>query len=857
MNRWLMVLSFAGFMACSSGDGGDAGDVAAVPDVVDLAAGELAVDVALEDEGSADMVLEDLFVPEEVAAELLPEDVPEDMVQPEDLAMPSDLDPADFGPAPAVKEYVEPELLELPVWLVSYVADPADDPIGDALDKGSFSVPDGPGIDENGVEWIEREPGEGGTMGYAGYGLFYAAAKVPVEEGGLLVKANKFYQVFANGAVQPGDPYNTNNHRTPVPAQGGVAEVVGVAFQAINDPKIQIWQTSDELYFHGNDLTTPQFYAGHDTEQWLGAAVVNLTYNPVRKVTARVVENEWFEETVFEMPALAPAATNQVPFHLVLKQIPDGADLEMPVTVRVESPFLENSYEREFILKSVDGNPSYRQTRLSNVDHSVQFLGVRAPTEFDADKQYSLLLSLHGAGVNAKGQTGSYGAKDWIYHVAPTNRRPFGFDWEEWGRLDGLETLEYALEHYNIDPTRVYVSGHSMGGHGTWQFGVLLAGRFATVGPSAGWSSFYSYGGSQEPTGAFARARASSDTLNYVSNLANKPIYIIHGDKDDNVPISEAYLMQEHVEPLTDDFHFHIQEGAGHWWDGPEAPGADCVDWPPLFELMKERTIDPSELNFEYTTPAPWVVSKNSYVTIMSQETPYEDSTITSASEDGAAVALSTYNVRGLTVDGTALLDKGVESFTINDEAVELEDGAIEWGDLSGKNPQVQGPLNQVWHRPFCYVYPDTGPSKYREYASYLTSAWNIIGNGHSCAIPESKAGEYTHENFNLIYLGIPRDRVPVPEEMKMSWDNDSVDINGVAIAQGCLLFIFPEKGHLSAVITAAEGYEWLMFWHQPFSSRSGLPDYIAWTPEGAVATGFFAPDWSFDPALGVGAGTQ
>ena len=396
-----------------------------------------------------------------------------------------------------------------------------------------------------------------------------------------------------------------------------------------------------------------------------------------------------------------------------------------------------------------------------------------------------------------------------------------------------------------------------MGGHGTWQFGVLLSGRFATVGPSAGWSSFYSYGGSPEPTGAFARARASSFTLNYVSNLKDKPVYIIHGDKDDNVPISEAYLMQEHVEPLTDDFHFHIQEGAGHWWDGDAAPGADCVDWPPLFELMQERTIDPSELNFEYTTPSPWVVAKNSYVTVMSQETPYEDSTIISESEDGKAVALSTYNVRGLKVDGAALLDKGVESLTINDEAVAIEDGELEWGELSGKNPQVQGPLNQVWHRPFCYVYPDDGPVKYREYASYLTSTWNIIGNGHSCAVPESKAGEYTHENFNLIYLGIPRDRVPVPEEMKIEWDEDSITINGADVPEAVIFFVFPEGDHLSAVVTAAQGYEWLMFWHSPFSSRSGMPDYVAWTPEGAVATGFFSPEWAFDPALGAGAGAQ
>jgi hypothetical protein len=50
----------------------------------------------------------------------------------------------------------------------------------------------------------------------------------------------------------------------------------------------------------------------------------------------------------------------------------------------------------------------------------------------------ALVLSLHGAGVQGIGQAQAYSPKDWAYLIAPTNRRPFGFDWEEWGRRNGL-----------------------------------------------------------------------------------------------------------------------------------------------------------------------------------------------------------------------------------------------------------------------------------------------------------------------------------------------------------------------------------------------------------------------------------
>src|SRR5262249_41976368 len=161
------------------------------------------------------------------------------------------------------------------------------------------------------------------------------------------------------------------------------------------------------------------------------------------------------------------------------------------------------------------------------------------------------------AGVEGIGQAQSYAPKDYAYVVAATNRRPFGFDWEEWGRSDAIEGLEEAQRVFKTAPDQVYVTGHSMGGHGTWNDGGLFPGRFALIGRSAGWASFYSYTGQANPTGAFARSQASSDTYAYLKNLTRRGVYAIHGTKDTNVPIREERDLVAALKSYTMDVQVH------------------------------------------------------------------------------------------------------------------------------------------------------------------------------------------------------------------------------------------------------------------------------------------------------------
>src|SRR5205823_11470235 len=171
------------------------------------------------------------------------------------------------------------------------------------------------------------------------------------------------------------------------------------------------------------------------------------------------------------------------------------------------------------------------------------------------------------------------------------NRRPYGFDWEDWGQLAALEVLELAKQRLKPDPRRVYLTGHSMGGHGTWHLGVTYPDRFAAIGPSAGWVSFWSYAGArraEKPSPVqdmLQCCTAPSDTLALAANLATEGVYVLHGDKDDNVPVEQARLMKKHLEAFHKDLQYHEEPGAGHWWGKDKVPGTACVSWPPMLDF--------------------------------------------------------------------------------------------------------------------------------------------------------------------------------------------------------------------------------------------------------------------------------
>jgi len=747
----------------------------------------------------------------------------------------------------------EPAPLPVAEWVVAKVGSAANDKVFPAIDDGSFELP-APGTSYLGVTWQSVVPGENGQLIDANADYIYAAARVTVPEGHhVLARGDTVAGFYVNLAWRhPGDFYHSGTFRVPLGTEAGENLIIVRALGRRSTPEVALWSTTSEVVIQTADVTAPDLVAGSQAPSWLGVPVLALGPSPIAELAAEVLENDHFAATKTTFAGLSPSAVTQVAFALQPKAAWAKAGESIPVALRVSSPGLAWTYDAEVTLTTIAAGARYRETRRSAVDGSVQYHSVMPPSGPEPPGGYGLILSLHGASVQASGQAAAYSPKEWAYLVAPTNRRPYGFDWEEWGRHDAVEALEHTLASAPIDPSRVHLTGHSMGGHGSWNVGVHHAQRFGVIAPSAGWISFETYGGGPHPMGPVGRARAASKTLDFAQNLAPNSVYIIHGAKDDNVPVAQAQTMFEALGPMVPELAFYNDPAGRHWWDNdPDEDGADCVDYEPMIDVMESRTLDPVPLDFDVRAPGPWINPTRSFVTIRSALSPMEDVAVKSAAA-GDTVTLTTTNIRSLVLDGAALSQKGIATVIADGASLPVVSGAMPIGPQTGKHPLVHGPMNQVFQRPFCLVYDESSPV-YERYAAYLLAWWSVIGNGQGCSLPRSAMPAGLASSHNLVHIGWPKADLPFAADLPIDWTADSIALGDATFNDVAAGFVYPAGDRLAAVIIVTSGSERLIFRYMPFTSRGGMPDYFVFGAQGGVANGFFDADWQLDPAFATG----
>jgi len=178
-------------------------------------------------------------------------------------------------------------------------------------------------------------------------------------------------------------------------------------------------------------------------------------------------------------------------------------------------------------------------------------------------QKWPLILFLHGAGergddiqlVKTHGIPKVAEAMD-LPFVAISPQCPNNHWWSDYiGALEDL--VEQTIATYDIDPNRVYLTGISMGGFGTWHMIVEHPHLFAAAAPICG--------GGAWPYGIHER----------VSSIRHLPIWVFHGAKDDTVPLSESQEMVDLLKKCGADVRFTVYPDAMHdsWtvtYDNPE-----------------------------------------------------------------------------------------------------------------------------------------------------------------------------------------------------------------------------------------------------------------------------------------------
>lgn len=716
----------------------------------------------------------------------------------------------------------------------------------------------------------------------------YTSYESPTSEIALL-ETTGGTRTYINGEPHEGDHYDFGYTLIPVRLEQGLNELIYTPGR-FGRVESKLVKPNKPVMFTRRDPTLPDLIAGENDPKWAAIRVINATEKPLKAMTIRTTLTAPDGQKVgksIEYPTddIMPLAVRKVKF-----QLPTTGKtcLNGPIFAHLELIRDDEVLDTATIeLRQVSPAIHHERTFVSRIDGSVQYYSV-APalrTEPADTRAKAFILTVHGASVEARNQARAYKQKDWVNIVAPTNRRPYGFNWEEWGRIDALEVLEEAQRIFKTDTSRIYLTGHSMGGHGTWYLGTTYPSKFAAIAPCAGYPDIAGYGSGRgdethrrnplfEP---FERGAAAGRIIALDRNLKQSGVYIHHGSADNVVPTSQAHIMREELGRFHTDFCYHEFPGGEHWF------GDASVDWPPIFDFFATHSIPSDDRvdEIDFHTASPAISAQDYWLTVEQQESPYRYTNVNVRREGDSLIRVVTAeNAVLLTFDLPSLKMKAPETTvafangqrltapTTRKAVVAYNEG--KWTVLNGVDPQQKnskryGGFKQAFDNNMVFVYSTMGTPEetawWRAKARFDAETFYYRGNGSVDVIPDIEYEVNKYPNRNVILYGNYDNNYIWSRLLK----DCPVQVRNGEVALGsrsykgddlAAYFVYPHPDFPDALIgvvtaTGAEGMR-ATSPNNYISGITGFPDLMIFRAdmlknglEDVETAGFFDNDWS------------
>jgi acetyl esterase/lipase len=242
---------------------------------------------------------------------------------------------------------------------------------------------------------------------------------------------------------------------------------------------------------------------------------------------------------------------------------------------------------------------------IADNDGSVQPYYLYLPPQYAPNRPWPLIVFLHGyvpditvvsPWVLADSElkiAGELGAMVLI----PYGRR--NTDFQGVGEKDVLDALHEVVTRLgkSVDQDRVYLTGVSMGGRGTWHIAEHNPGLFAAIAPISGHTDMPRWWGWDRNTMPVWKRwlNARDNPLDLAENLRGTPIFVQHGEKDPLIPVEQARLMVQRLRELSIAVQYKEYPGQGHYiyWD----PSAYQAAWKWL--VQHKRGTAPARVTYK------------------------------------------------------------------------------------------------------------------------------------------------------------------------------------------------------------------------------------------------------------------
>jgi dienelactone hydrolase len=525
------------------------------------------------------------------------------------------------------------------------------------------------------------------------------------------------------------------------------------------------------------------------------------------------------------------------------------------------------------------------------VDGTAQFARAFLPADYDPAKKWPLVLQLHGynpanpayvrwwnvdsrhANIDTE-----FAGHEQIIFVEPHGRgntRYFGL-----GDADVMRVLAQAKQLFNVDENRVYLTGESMGGWGTWNVATRHPDVFAAIAPVFGGVDYHSQMteeqlGALTPLDRFIQERWSSWAL--AEGLNNTPIYIHHGDADEAVNVEWTRWGVRLLQRWGYDVRYHEYPGRLHETlrTGSSNPNMS-VPW----FLAQRRDPDPRRVRLR--TPE-LRHAKSWWVDVLQSASSLAFVDVDAEIVERNVIRLDTQNVLDVRLTpGPALIDplrpvnvvwNGVaRELRLADGALRLTDPAYRPGKRI-KNAQLPGGIVDFTTTPFAVVIGTSSRDPevarlWRDKANDFISQWRNWQKHGPRVFEDTQLTDADLSRYSLLLFGgadANRVTAKLAGQLPVKLTKQAISIDGHAFAAPDsmihLLYPNPRNDRRYVWLIAANSIDGLFgaqvrpedLPEMDFVIQDGrMPAYgqLATRTQTAVASGMFDYNWRFSPAL-------
>lgn len=559
---------------------------------------------------------------------------------------------------------------------------------------------------------------------------------------------------------------------------------------------------------------------------------------------------------------------------------------------KVHSPLMEYDemmLERKGMTGRIRPHGFVRLAYRDEVDGSPQYCRAYLPADYDPAKKWPLVIQMHGYNPAnpvyirwwAADERHSHIDTEFSNHQGVIYLEPHGrgnTSYLGMGDNDILTVIAEAKRLFNVDEDRIYLTGDSMGGWGTWNVATRHPDLFAAIAPVFGGSDYHAQMSEEDlarlsPLERFFHEKESSWAM--ADGLLNIPIFVHHGDADQSVNVEYSRWGVRLLQRWGYDVRYHEYPGRSH--EALESQNGNLnIEW----FLQHRRNPNPRHVRIR---SAELRNASAYWVHVLQFASPLAFVVVDAELVDSNVIRLDTENI--LDIDLTpsaALVDEAkpvrvvwngvAREMSVQNGKLHLTAAGYEPAALH-KTVRLPGTIADFTVTPFAVVIGTVSrdpemAAMCRAKASEFVEGWQVWQKQQPRVFADTAIGDAEMAKYSLLLVGGPEAnkvtaRLAAKLPFQISADRISIDGKGFPVKDAALQMIYPnplnaERYVWIAAGTSADG----MYFNQLNPQRLYDWDYIitdgliparqqrASVLQTRVVSGMFDSNWRFNDAL-------